>query len=99
MVDISMAISFFSCLCLSIRIRGQLRWGIGGIKQQTSEQTIKQTKHTSKNQNKQTRVMQFDSFFFSTIGSGGSNTLFLYLFSESAILYTVAIKKKSRLGG
>ena len=63
MVDISMAISFFSCLCLSIRIRGQLRWGIGGIKQQTSEQTIKQTKHTSK-KSKQTNKSHAIWFFF-----------------------------------
>lgn len=89
-----MAISFFSCLCLSIRIRGQLRWGIGDIKQQTSEQTIKQTNKQNthqKNQNKQTRVMQFDSFF-QLLVVAALTLFFLYLFSESAILYTVAIK-------
>ena len=83
-----MAISLFSCLLLSIRLRGRLRWGSWGLSiKQANTQTNKQTKQTSKFQ---AIVMQL---FFSTIGSG-SNTLFLYLFSEFAILYTVAILKK-----
>jgi len=48
--------------------------GVSNSKQ-ANKQSNKQNTH-QKNQNKQTRVMQFDSFFFSTIGSGGSNTLF-----------------------
>lgn len=70
-----MAISFFSCLCLSIRIRGQLRWGIGGIKQQTNNQT-------NKTHNKKIKTNKQEScnlILFSTIGSGGSNTLFFVL--------------------
>jgi len=71
-----MAISFFSCLCLSIRIRGQLRWGNGGIKQQTSKQTINQTNKTHIKKIKTNKQESCNLILFSTIGSGGSNTLF-----------------------
>jgi len=71
-----MAISFFSCLCLSIRIRGQLRWGIGGIKQQTSKQTINQTNKTHTKKIKTNKQESCNLILFSTIGSGGSNTHF-----------------------